>query len=155
MFILLALLACTSPQECTGPSECAECQDTEAPCDTGDGLAPQPDEDYLATYRPSVVRTTPQAGDQAVDPSLEELRVTFSKDMMDQSWAWVQISDATFPESHDVWYEDARTNVLSVTLEPEQVYVVWINSEPDYMAFMDTYGNTAVPYLLTFRTAAE
>ena len=44
--------------------------------------------------------------------------------------------------------------MLSVTLEPEHVYVVWLNSDPDYMAFMDTHGNAAVPYLLTFRTAA-
>jgi len=118
-------------------------------------LAPQPDQDHLAAYSPSVVRTVPQAGDQAVDPSLEEIRVTFSKDMMDQAWSWVQISSGTFPDSHGVEYADERTNVLSVTLEPAHVYVIWLNYDPDYMAFMDTYGNAAVPYLLTFRTAEE
>ncbi len=151
MFILLALLACTAPQDCPDP----ECQDSEAPCDTGTGLAPQPDEDYLATYRPSVVRTIPQAGDQAVDPNLGEIRVTFGKDMQDRSWSWVQTSPSTYPETHDVWYEDARTNVLSVTLEPEHVYAIWLNYDPDFMSFVDTQGNRAVPYLLTFRTAAE
>ncbi len=158
MFLLLALLACTPPNtgcpEDTDPTTCPECQDTDV-CDTGDGLAPQPDQDYLASYNPVVVRTMPQAGDQAVDPELDEIRVTFSKDMADQNWSWVQISDDTFPESHDAWYEDARTNVLSVTLEPEHVYVVWLNYDPDYMSFMDTHGNSAVPYLLSFRTAAE
>jgi hypothetical protein len=155
MLILLALLACTCPQDCSEDSSaaCPECQDTDA-CDTGPGLAPQPDEDYLSLYSPVVVRTVPQAGDQAVDPALDEIRVTFSADMMDQSWSWVQVSPSTYPESHGVEYVDARTNVLSVTLEPEHTYVVWLNYDPDYMSFMDTHGNRAVPYQLAFRTAA-
>jgi hypothetical protein len=154
MLTLLALLACTPAQECTGPTHCPACQDTDV-CDTGQGLAPQPAEDFLAAYRPSVVRTVPQAGDQAVDPGLDEIRVTFSADMRDQAWSWVQISPATYPDSHDVHYEDARTNVLSVTLEPEHTYALWLNYDPDYMSFMDTHGNAAVPYLLSFRTAAD
>ena len=107
MLVLLTLLACTAPKtgcpEDSGNSGCPECQDTDV-CDTGDGLAPQPEQDYLVAYNPVVVRTVPQAGAQAVDPSLDEIRVSFSKDMMDQSWAWVQISDSTFPESHGVEY---------------------------------------------------
>ncbi len=154
MLFLLALLACTPSQECSASPSCPECQDTDV-CDTADGLAPQPDTDFLSAYNPVVVRTVPQAGDQAVDPGLDEIRVTFSKDMMDQSWAWVQISPSTFPELRGAAYEDARTNVGSVTLEPEHTYVIWLNYDPDYMSFMDTQGNAAVPYLLTFRTAAE
>ena len=38
---------------------------------------------------PVVVKTSPQSGDTAVDPSLKEIHVTFSKDMMTNNmWSW-------------------------------------------------------------------
>ncbi len=161
MLLFLALVACSAKgPACPDDSEpeketgCPVCEDTDAPCDTGLGLAPQPNQDYLAAYNPSVVRTVPQAGDQAVDPGLEEIRVSFSKDMRNMSWSWVQISNDSFPESSGAEYVDERTNVLHVTLEPDHVYVIWVNSE-NYTNFKDTYGLSAVPYLLTFGTAEE
>ena len=33
--------------------------------------------------QPAVVRTTPRSGDMQVDPAITEIRVTYSKDMMD------------------------------------------------------------------------
>ena len=36
----------------------------------------------IESMPPVVVKTFPQAGDTAVDPSIKEIRVTFSKDMM-------------------------------------------------------------------------
>lgn len=147
--LLLLSIACASRDPATNASA-----DSGAACDTGSGLAPQPAEDYLKDYRPVVVRTEPQAGDQAVDPGLTEIRVTFSKDMADRSWSWVQVNERQFPETGETYFADDRTNVLKVSLQPEQTYVLWVNSDPDYMSFQDTHGNTAVPYLLTFRTGA-
>ena len=37
---------------------------------------------------PSVVQTMPKSGDNDVDPSLTEIRVTYNKPMMDGSWSW-------------------------------------------------------------------
>jgi RNA polymerase sigma-70 factor (ECF subfamily) len=103
---------------------------------------------------PVVVRTVPQAGDTEVDAEkVKEIRVTFSKDMMDKSWSWVQISQETFPKGVGrAFYEkDGRTCVLPVKLEPGKTYVIWINSQ-DYQNFKDTDERSAVPYLLVFET---
>ena len=103
---------------------------------------------------PSVVKTVPQAGDTEVDPSLKEITVTFSKDMLtDRMWAVCQISKATFPKTRkDIHYlKDERTCVVPVTLEPEKTYVLWFN-RGKFNSFRDTKNNPAVPYLLVFRT---
>lgn len=125
---------------------------TDAPCDTG--LGEQPDEDHLIAYPPVVVRTVPQAGDQAVDPSLTRIEVTFSRDMNEGSWSWVQISDELYPESSEAYFANERKAVLVVELEPASNYVVWINHDA-YNNFKDTHGSGAVPYQLAFRTASE
>ena len=103
---------------------------------------------------PSVVKTAPQAGDTDVDPSLKEITVTFSKDMLtDRMWAVCQISTDTFPKTgKDIHYlKDKRTCVVPVTLEPEKTYVLWFN-RGKFNSFRDTKNSPAVPYLLVFRT---
>jgi RNA polymerase sigma-70 factor (ECF subfamily) len=103
---------------------------------------------------PVVVRTVPQAGDSAVDADkVKEIRVTFSKDMMDENWSWVQISKDTFPklDGKPHYEKDQRTCLLPVKLEPGKTYVLWLNSEK-FGNFKDADGNSAVPYLLVFET---
>jgi RNA polymerase sigma factor (sigma-70 family) len=103
---------------------------------------------------PVVVRTMPQSGDTKVDADkVKEIRVTFSKDMMNKSWSWTRISEETFPKTDgDVHYEkDRRTCVLPVKLEAGKTYVLWLNSER-FGNFKDTEGRSAVPYLLVFET---
>jgi len=103
---------------------------------------------------PVVVQTVPQSGDIAVNPTLTEIRVTFSKPMMtEQMWSWVMLSPETFPGiTGDIRYlEDGRTCVAPVRLEPGRTYAVWINSQ-DYRSFRDQNNHPAVPYLLVFRT---
>jgi len=108
----------------------------------------------VATMPPVVVSTVPRSGDKAVDPSITELRVTFSKDMMDGNWSWTQISDETFPPTTGKprYLDDKRTCVLPVKLEPGKTYVTWLNSAK-YGNFKDADGRSAVPYLLVFETA--
>jgi RNA polymerase sigma-70 factor (ECF subfamily) len=103
---------------------------------------------------PVVVRTVPQAGDTEVDAAkVTEIRVTFSKDMMDKSWSWTRISDETFPKTNgEVRYDkDQRTCILPVKLEAGKTYVIWLNSEK-FENFKDADGRPAVPYLLVFET---
>jgi hypothetical protein len=105
---------------------------------------------------PVVVRTVPQAGDTQVDAAkVKEIRITFSKKMMDKSWSWVQISKETFPKADgEVSYDkDHRTCVMPVKLEPGKTYVIWLNSER-FHNFTDAGGRPAVPYLLVFQTKA-
>ena len=103
---------------------------------------------------PSVVMTVPQAGDTAVDPTLKEIKVTFSKDMItDRMWSFCQISNDTFPErAGEIHYlADKRTCVMPVKLEPGKTYVVWFN-RAQFNSFRDKDNHPAVPYLLVFST---
>jgi RNA polymerase sigma-70 factor (ECF subfamily) len=103
---------------------------------------------------PAVVKTSPRAGDTEVDAGgVTEIRVTFSKDMMDRTWSWSQVSDDTFPKTtgEPHYDKDRRTCALPVKLEPGKTYVLWINSEK-FANFKDTAGMPAVPYLLVFET---
>ena len=108
----------------------------------------------VRTLPPVVVRTLPQSGDMKVDAAkVKEIRVTFSKDMMDESWSWSQFSDDTFPEiTGKIHYQkNNRTCVAPVKLEPGRTYVIWLNSAK-FGNFKDADGRSAVPYLLVFET---
>jgi RNA polymerase sigma-70 factor (ECF subfamily) len=103
---------------------------------------------------PVVVKTVPEAGDTGVDPGLQEISVTFSKDMMTQDmWSWVMISRDSFPEiTGDIKFlEDKRTCTARVRLEPGKTYAIWFNSEK-MEGFRDTSSLPAIPYLLVFQT---
>ena len=120
----------------------------------GAAVAAQVAEVTVETMPPSVVKTVPQAGDTEVDPSLKEIRVTFSKDMMtDRMWAVCQISKETFPKTgKGIHYlDDKRTCVIPVELEPGKTYVLWFN-RGRFNSFRDTANNPSVPYLLVFQT---
>jgi RNA polymerase sigma-70 factor (ECF subfamily) len=108
----------------------------------------------VATLPPAVVKTTPQAGDTAVDAKeVTEIKVTFSKDMQDGTWSWSQLSEATFPKlaGKPKFEKDKRTCVLPVKLQPGKTYAIWVNSER-FGNFKDATGQSAVPYLLVFQT---
>jgi RNA polymerase sigma-70 factor (ECF subfamily) len=103
--------------------------------------------------RPVVVKTVPQAGDDAVDPDLKEIRATFSKDMEDGNWSWTTAEEGDYPKTTGkISYDkDKRTCVLPVKLEPGKTYACWLNSQ-NFHNFKDTDGRPAVPYLLVFQT---
>lgn len=105
---------------------------------------------------PVVIQTVPPAGAESVDPSLKEIRVTFSKPMRDGSWSWSTWGEDTFPETtgRPHYLADGRTCVLPVKLQPGKFYASWLNSE-NFKNFKDTSGEPAVPYLLTFQTAKK
>ena len=107
----------------------------------------------VETAPPVVVETTPRAGAVNVDPNLTEVRVIFSKDMMtDNMWSVVKISNDTFPElAGEVRYQDARTFVIPVALEPGSTYALWVNYK-QHDAFRDLNGIAAIPYFLVFQT---
>lgn len=126
-----ALVIAAMSSACAGnvsPTETA--QETNAPCPPAAPiLADQPSADSLAAYAPVVIATWPQAGDQAVDPELTSISVTFSKNMLEDRWSWGRVDEALFPEvSGDPVYTTSRTVELPVTLEPDHTYVVWVNT---------------------------
>ena len=108
----------------------------------------------VKTMPPVVIKTIPQSGDTRVDPSVKEIRVTFSKEMMtDNQWSWVKVSDETLPEivGKTYYLKDKKTCVLPVKLKPGKTYAIWINYGK-YNYFKDKDGNSAIPYLLVFET---
>ncbi|MDD4857302.1 MAG: Ig-like domain-containing protein [Candidatus Krumholzibacteria bacterium] len=102
---------------------------------------------------PVVVRTIPESGSVGVDPALAEIRVTFSKDMLDGGWSCVNLSKETFPAiAGDPKYDrDQRTFILPVKLEPGKTYAVLLNNEK-FKNFKDRQKHSAMPYLLIFET---
>jgi len=107
----------------------------------------------IDSMAPVVVKTVPEAGSKDVSPGEMEIRVTFSKDMMDQSWTWSTAwKDSDAKAVGKPHYDtDHRTCILKVKLEPNKTYGYWLNSQ-NFHSFKDAQGHPAVPYLLVFQT---
>lgn len=108
----------------------------------------------VETLPPVVIKTSPVSGDLHVDAAkTKEIRVTFSKEMLDNSWSWVQLSDDTNPKiTGNIRYDkEHKTCIAPVTLEPGRTYVIWINNQK-YRNFKDKNKQPLVPYLLVFET---
>ena len=109
-----------------------------------------------ASAPPVVIKTIPEAGATGVAPGVTEIQVTFSKEMMDQSWSWCDVWENSTPEDvgKPKYAADQKTCVFKVKLEPDKAYGYWLNTK-NYRNFKDKDGHAAVPYLLTFHTAAN
>ncbi len=106
----------------------------------------------IDNFAPVVVKTVPEAGSKDVAPGEMEIKITFSKEMADQSWSWSSAWQNSTPESIDKpHYEaDHKTCVMKVKLEPGKTYGWWINSQK-FHGFQDTQNHPAIPYLFTFK----
>ena len=120
------------------------------------GSAKPDDVVSLAAAPPVVVRAAPESGTDGVDSWLAEIRVTYSKDMMDGTWSWSTWGQGTFPDltGKPHYLDDKRTCVLPVKLKPDRTYAIWLNSN-NFGNFKDAAGHSAVPYLLIFKTKAD
>lgn len=107
----------------------------------------------FSNFPPVVVKTSPPAGATEVDPNLAEIKVTYSKDMLGNSWSWGKLTDLLFPKltGKPKYEADKRTCTLPVQLEPGKTYAIWLNAE-NLTGFKDAGGRTALPYLLVFQT---
>jgi RNA polymerase sigma-70 factor (ECF subfamily) len=123
---------------------------TSAMCQFAPQVSHAQDIDSIA---PVVVKTVPEAGSKDVSPGIVEIKVTFSKEMMDQSWSWSSAWENSTPEGlgKPSYGSDHKTCVMKVKLEPNKTYGYWINSQ-NFHGFKDKQGHSAVPYLLVFQT---
>jgi tetratricopeptide (TPR) repeat protein len=87
-----------------------------------------------------------------LDPETRALSVTFTHQMMDQSWSWTG-GGKTFPKiTGDIQYDATQhTCTLPVKLEPGTVYWVGINS-PSHQNFKSHDRKPAQRYVLLFAT---
>jgi len=74
--------------------------------------------------------------------------------MQDGSWSWSTWGEENYPETagQPHYLSDGRTCVLPVKLQPAKFYAIWLNSDK-FKNFRDASGQSAVPYLLSFRTS--
>jgi hypothetical protein len=99
------------------------------------------------------VKTIPESGSKGVSPGVVEIKVTFSKEMMDKSWspanAWQDSTPVILGEPG--YAADHKTWSIKVKLEAGKTYGYWLNSQK-FSNFKDERGHSAVPYLLVFQT---
>ena len=111
------------------------------------------EEQDIESMPPVVVKAVPESGARDVTPGTVEIKVTFSKEMADNSWSWSTAWQGSTPETlgKPKYEADRKTCVLKVKLEPNKTYAYWLNSEK-FKNFKDRQGHSAVPYLLVFQT---
>jgi len=102
---------------------------------------------------PVVVKTVPEAGATNVSSGTIDIKVTFSKEMADGSWSWIEPwKGANGTVLGKPKYDsDQKTCVLKVKLEPNKTYAFWLN-RGQFQNFKDQKGHPAIPYLLSFQT---
>ena len=114
---------------------------------------PSPEARDIESMPPVVVKTVPESGAKNVAPGIVEIKVTFSKEMTDNSWSWSTAWQGSTPEAvgKPKYDADRKTCVMKVKLEPNKTYAYWLNSE-NFKNFKDQQKHPAVPYLLVFQT---
>lgn len=107
----------------------------------------------IESMPPVVVKTVPESGAKDVAQDVVEIKVTFSKEMADNSWSWSTVWQGSTPEAvgKPKYEADRKTCVMKIKLEPNKTYAYWLNSEK-FKNFKDRQGHSAVPYLLVFQT---
>lgn len=110
----------------------------------------------IDSIAPVVIKTVPEAGTKDVPPGEYEIKVTFSKEMTDQSWSWATAWENSSPEiiGKPHYSDDRKTCIIKAKLEPGKTYGYWLNSQ-NFHNFKDAQGHPAVPYLLVFHTASQ
>ncbi len=101
-----------------------------------------------------VVATVPRLGEVDVDAAtVKEIRVKFSKPMMDKSWSLTQGNVYAFPKSTGAihYLDDQQTCVMPVKLEPGKTYVIGINGGR-FNNFKEKNGKPSLPCTLAFKT---
>ncbi len=100
---------------------------------------------------PKVVKMVPENGARYVDPDLDEIVITFSEPMTDNSWS-VCGGGEHFPKIKTIRYTKGRTVlVIKVDLKPGWTYRFGLNS-PSFKNFRSEKGVPLEPVLVTFKT---
>ncbi len=122
--------------------------------DAADGRTTKAAPELPADFPAFVVETVPRLGDVDVDASTtKEIRVTFSKPMMDGSWSFTSGNVYATPEATGKihYLKDGRTCVMPCRLEPGKTYVMGINGGR-FNKFKEKNGTPALPSSIAFRT---
>ena len=102
--------------------------------------------------QPHVTKTQPPSDGKNVDPSTQELRITFDQPMDPESMSLV----GGGPEYPDItgkprWIDDGKTVIFSVKLKPNHTYRCSVNNQK-FDGFISKRGFSAVPHPIEFKT---
>jgi hypothetical protein len=104
---------------------------------------------------PRIVAMEPAADANDVDPQLTEIRVTFDRPMLDQSWSVVgggpYFPQINGPISYD---EECRILTIPVRLKPLWAYEFWLN-RGSYSNFRSQDGVPLAPVHVRFKTRRQ
>jgi beta-lactamase regulating signal transducer with metallopeptidase domain len=104
------------------------------------------------TGPPNIISTTPAVGATDVDPNLQEITVTFDRDMRNgMSWTGGAPNFPPCPEGKKCHWRDKRTCVVPVQLKPASYYRVGINSK-SHNNFRAENGVPSPPSAIYFTT---
>jgi hypothetical protein len=102
--------------------------------------------------KPHVAGTLPRNEDQEGDPDLSEIVVQFDRDMEPDSFGWIQLEAAAFPElTGEPKFLSARTAALPVKLERGRFYRIGLNTG-GIKGFRGKNGRWAESCKIEFRT---
>jgi hypothetical protein len=109
----------------------------------------------LYAVPPKVVKTIPENGDMNVKPGPIKVRIQFDQNM----GGGMSLSTAGGPEKYPETVGKAqwvgkRTLVMAAKLLPNHEYVIGINTPP-FTNCKNAGGESAEPYLLSFKTTSE
>lgn len=99
---------------------------------------------------PKVLKMVPENGARYVDPDLDEIVVTFSEPMTDNSWS-VCGGGENFPEIRSIRYTEKCTVLrIKVNLKPGWAYRFGLNA-PSFKNFKSKKGVPLDPVQVTFK----
>lgn len=110
--------------------------------------------DVIANYlRPVVIKTSPENFANNVSPDVNQITVTFDKEMFPYGYSWVQTGQP-FPETtgNPYFSNNTLSCTLPVKLKAGQYYRISINSST-YLGFKSKDKEPAQEYSLVFATA--
>ena len=116
------------------------------------GQQPHPFKLLPPTVPPRVISISPANGAADVDPELKEIRITFSRQMMAESWAYCG-SGPHFPGVIAKPHYNGNRTVWSVQIQlrPEWDYECGLNTDPRYEGFISEDGVALAPVRVKFR----
>ena len=105
-----------------------------------------------AQEAPRIVELAPAMNAEDVDPNLKHVRIVFDRDMMETRF--LKRGSQGWPKWVNPVWEDKRTFVYEMRLEPGTTYEIWLNSDTG-KGFRSTDGTALEPVCWRFTTAGE
>ncbi len=109
---------------------------------------------YDHARAPRVQSLTPEHGAVGLDPTVDEIRVTFDMPMSRSGYSFVGSGPDMPLSSAAPWWEDAYTCVMPVRLKPNQAYHLSLNSER-FQNFKSVWQVSSVPKVWEFSTGGS